>query len=473
MTIVAEVKDSTFITRLIVKDFESSAFVKHADGRSLYNNAIVNIFARLNTAGRALTEQEITLAWLKTGWREVNNEESKTKDCADELEELLTELNDNEENAGKQMSIDNLVNILSLFWIIVERSGDNRSELVLNKNDLVDGDIMKNIGKSTFKFWPIIKEVILDCNETFEHRSLNECFDRSTNAFYIICGWKFIAAISSQLNEGRVRDTEGFFYTQINTVFDMFIDKWFFSTQLSDTWSNQNNYPNYVSKLCKLHKIIVSCHDPHKSINSLSGELDAILSELQPSAVLKINNSRAYNRHEVSAYRNILWLWNRLTRDRWSEVQKPMKRKSAAPRLEVDHAIPVDIWEEKVENAYPISASRDSTGNEIFFNINGIRYTRSSLISEINVLGNCSLLLRSHNRSKGKEPFGVFLKDVYNNSEQIEKVKNALLLNDTFLSPLEVPIEQILIEINKRTEKIKSELIDYFNQKEKNRQDVG
>lgn len=44
MTIIADVKDSTIITRLIVKDFDSSGI----RDKSLYNTAIVNIFARLN-----------------------------------------------------------------------------------------------------------------------------------------------------------------------------------------------------------------------------------------------------------------------------------------------------------------------------------------------------------------------------------------------------------------------------------------
>jgi len=469
MIIISDVKDSTVITRLIIKDFETSGLVNQ--GRSIYNNAIVNIFARLNTAGRALTPQEITLAWLKTGWREANIDSEIRLDCATALEELLTELNDNEENAGMQMSIDNLVDILSLFWTIIERSGDNRSELVLNDKDLVNGDIMKNIGKSTFNYWTLIKEVILECKDTFENRKLNECFLRSFNAFYIICGWKFIVAISSQQNEGRIRETDCKFNIQINNAFDLFIDKWYFSTLLSDTWSNRTNYPNYIGKLCKLHKIIVSCHDPNQSINSLSGVLDEILSDLRQSAINRINSLRAYSRYEVIAYKNVLWLWNRLTLDRWSEVQKSMKRKSATPKLEVDHAIPVDIWVDKVENAYPLSSSKDSMGQEISFVLNEVSYTRSSLLSEINILGNCSLLLRSHNRSKGKEQFDDFLKDIYT-SEQIEKVKSALLLNDTLSSPLTVTIEQILIEIKIRTDKIKSELIDYFNQKEKKRQDV-
>jgi hypothetical protein len=464
MNNVAEVKDSTVITRLIIKDFETSGIFD----RGIYNNAIVNIFARLNTAGRALTPQEITLAWLKTGWREANEKDEKHIDCAAALEELLSELNDNDDT-GMLMSMDNLVDILSLFWIIIERNGDNKTELMLNDKDLVNGDIMKCIGGHTFQHWSVIRQVVLECKDTFESRKLNECFYRSFYAFYIICGWKFIVAVSSRQNEGRIRETECMFDTQVNTAFDIFIDKWYFSTMLSDTWSNRDSYPGFVRRLCKLHKFIITCKEPNASIKSLVGELDTILSDLRQSTINRITELRSYDRRGVIAYKNILWLWNRLSIERWSEVQKPMKRKSAAPKLEVDHAIPVKIWEDKVESTCP---SRDTTGQEISFVINGISYTRSSLLSIINLMGNCSLLLRSHNRSKGDEPFGCFLNDIYAH-EEIERVKSVLLMDDDFLNPGTVSIEQIIDKLHIRTQKIKSELIEYFNRKDKRREDIA
>jgi len=467
MMIVAEVKESTLITCLTIRDYKNSGI----EDKSVYNNAIVNIFARLNTAGRALTSQEITLAWLKTGWQEANEKADKQIDCSNALEELLTELNDYDDATGMQMSMDNLVDILSLFWIIAERSGDNKNEIVLSDKDLVNGNIMKNIGSFTFKFWEVIKEVILECKDAFEHRKLNECFARSFSAFYIICGWKFIVADRALHNEGRIRETECKFTIQINAAFDMFIDKWYFSTLLADTWSNRDNYPNFVGRLCVLRKAVSGCNDPCRSTQILIDALEAMLLELKETVVNRIRSLRKYERKGVIAYKNILWLWNRLSMERWNEVQKPMKRKKATPKLEVDHAIPVAIWESKIESEYPLASSRDTTGQELSFDINGLAYKRSSLLSEIHALGNCSLLLRSHNRSKSDEPFGDFLNDIYT-TEQQENVKNALLLNGAFLAPSTVTIEQIVKEINIRTEKIKSELIDYFDSKEKTREDV-
>jgi hypothetical protein len=471
MIIVADVKYSTLITRLIIKDFETSGIAI----RGIYNNAIVNIFARLNTAGRALTPQEITLAWLKTGWREAPGAAENRIDCAAALEELLLEINDYENDTGMQMSMDNLVDILSLFWITIERSGDNKEDLTLSGKDLINGEIMKNIGSSTFNYWPIIKEVIHDCKEIFENRKLNECFAHSFYAFYIICGWRFISIFSSHQNEGRIRETECKFDIQINEAFDLFIDKWYFSTYLSDTWSNRVNYPSYVGRLCKLHKVIASCHEPNQAITLLTDELAAWLDELKQSTINRIRNLRAYDRRGVIVYRNILWLWNRLFKERANEVLRPMKRKRAAPKLEVDHVIPVKIWEDKVEKNYPFSYSRDTvTGQEVSFTINGNSYTRSSLLSEINLLGNCSLLLRSHNRSKGDEPFGDFLNDIYT-TEQIERLKKALLMDvndNVFLVPSPITIEAIMLNVQNRTQKIKDELINYFNHNDKKRQDV-
>jgi len=469
MIIVAEVKDNTLITRLIIKDFDNSGI----SDRGIYNNAIVNIFARLNTAGRTLTNEEITLAWLKTGWGEAEDEVKRNLECTKVLEDLLSEINDNNDENGMQMTMDNLVRILSLFWIILERDGNNKNELTLDDKDLIDGDKMKNIGKSTLKHWDDIREAILACKETFEDRKLNECFVRSIYAFNIICGWRFISILSGRQITGTVRETECKFDTEINKAFDLFIDKWYFSTMLSETWSNTANYPGYIGDLCRLHKKIRKCSDTDTAISLLTGEFVKWLEDLKPTTINRINSLRTYNRNGVIAYKNILWLWNRLRTDRWSEIQKPMKRKRAVPKLEVDHAVPVRIWEDKVEIFIPQEKVFDTTGQEISFSLNGGSYTKSSLLAEINLLGNCSLLLRSHNRSKQDEPFGSFLDDVYiNDKKQIEALKSALRMDNDLLFPLDVPIEQILEKIQERTKQIKKELVDYFNQKESKRQDV-
>jgi uncharacterized protein with ParB-like and HNH nuclease domain len=461
MQVISDVKESTVITQLTVKDFERSGI----NDRSIYNNAIVNIFARLNTAGRALSPQEITLAWLKTGWREANNQSTSNIDCAGELDSLLSILNDNSTNveSGMQMRMDNLVDILSYFWIILTKDGNNKNNLLLGNKDYVDGDIMKSIGTTTYKYWNIIKDVVVYCKDKFEDRKLNECFSRSFNAFYVICCWKFITSLSYIQNEGRVRETECKFITQINDSFDKFIDRWYFETLLSDTWSRTDSFATYISQLCILYSKIKSCNDPNQALVMLNELLADLLLNLKQSSINRINSLRAFTRREVIAYKNLLWLWNRLSNDRYAETQKPMRRKSAAPKWEVDHSIPVAIWENKVECVYPYDSSIDkSTGQEISFSIGGIIFTRSSLLSYINLMGNCSLLLRSHNRSKNDEPLGDFFKSIYTD-DQIKVIKTVLSIDDCLLHPNNYSINNIIENINFRTDRIKGELIDYLN----------
>jgi hypothetical protein len=316
------------------------------------------------------------------------------------------------------------------------------------------------------------KKTIIDCKDAFENRKLNECFPRSFYAFYILCGWRFISIICSGNIIGRVRETECKFDVQINDAFENFIDRWYFSTQLSDTWSTSDNYPTFIGRLCRLYRSIINTSEPNNSIRLLVDELSGILLSLKQSSVNKISSIRAYDRRGVIIYKNILWLWNRLSKERWDEIQKPMKRKSAQPKLEVDHTIPIAIWNRKIEEAYPCEASTDDSGNEKEFKINNITFTRSSLLSYINVIGNCSLLLRSHNRSKQDEEFGYFLQDVYTDDVKIEKIKNALIMDNDYLFPNNVSIDSIIKKIEKRTGIIKNELIEYFNNIDKNREDV-
>jgi hypothetical protein len=464
MVFVAKVKSTTNVTRIIIKNFEKSGI---AD-RNNYNDAIVEIFTRLNSAGRVLTKQEITLAWLKLGWREANElNNSNQTECDVALQTLLAELNDNPNNM--KMSMDDLVDILSLFWIIVDRKGDSNNELTLSTKDFADRDTMKSIGENTLKNWDIIEEAIREGEYLFGLHKLNECFPHSLHAFNIICGWLFIVKISEKKNKGKgpIKDTELKFNYQINDNSGKFIDKWFFSTSLSN-WS----YANFVGQLCKLHKAIIECQDIQRSITIIVEEFKKMLSSLRLTTINRIKNLRAYNRSEVRGYKNILWLWNRLSSERWEEVKKPMKLKKRRQMIwEVDHAIPIKIWENMVENEYPLSSSIDALGQEIDFEINGGKYKRSELLSIINLLGNCSLEYKNYNRSKGKLPFGEFLNEIYDN-DQIEKVKNTLQFNSIFLFPNEVTVQQILMEIEIRTNNIKNELIGYFNNESKEREDI-
>ena len=64
MRVIENIKNNSFVHALQIESFQLTPQWTKDD----YGDAIVNIFTRLNTAGRTLTREEITLAWLKVGW---------------------------------------------------------------------------------------------------------------------------------------------------------------------------------------------------------------------------------------------------------------------------------------------------------------------------------------------------------------------------------------------------------------------
>jgi hypothetical protein len=87
-----------------------------------YYDAIVNIFTRLNKAGRELSREDIAFAWLKTGWNAGATSNNGAKACITrQLKELDLELSD-----------ENVISAVSFIWSTSFNSGK-----LLNNSDLV------------------------------------------------------------------------------------------------------------------------------------------------------------------------------------------------------------------------------------------------------------------------------------------------------------------------------------------------
>lgn len=97
--------------------------------QDIYNDAIVNIFTRLNTACRALSRQEITFAWIKNGWGDGKKTGNRTAGrCFDDLKDSLAEV-------GVGIDIDSLVGTVSAMWSVIHRHG-----ALLSASDLLRGE---------------------------------------------------------------------------------------------------------------------------------------------------------------------------------------------------------------------------------------------------------------------------------------------------------------------------------------------
>ena len=131
----------------IVPVLEIKAFGESPSQRDNYNDAIVNIFTRLNTAGRTLSKEEITLAWLKSGW--VTGRE----DAGRQLAELLDLINGKTNNL---FVMDDLVRYLSFIWGVLANEGK-----LIESQDLLNGAKIKPIAVVSIFVLPIISSFVL------------------------------------------------------------------------------------------------------------------------------------------------------------------------------------------------------------------------------------------------------------------------------------------------------------------------
>ena len=134
---VENVKINSFVHALQIESFELTPQWSKDD----YSDAIVNIFTRLNTAGRTLTREEITLAWLKVGWLPEKADNKTAGQC---LEELRTALGDR----GFRIETDEIVRLISFVWAVERRDG-----ILLDSKDLLKGEIVRSMAASVASTW--------------------------------------------------------------------------------------------------------------------------------------------------------------------------------------------------------------------------------------------------------------------------------------------------------------------------------
>ncbi len=131
MKVVENIKSNSFVHALQIESFQLTPQWSKDD----YSDAIVNIFTRLNTAGRTLTREEITLAWLKVGWVPKETDGKPAGQCLEELKAAL-------EDRGFPLEMDEIVRLISFVWAVENRNGN-----LLDSKDLLKGGHRSLAGK--------------------------------------------------------------------------------------------------------------------------------------------------------------------------------------------------------------------------------------------------------------------------------------------------------------------------------------
>lgn len=215
MKVVEHVKNNSLIYLLQIESFELTPQWSKDD----YSDAIVNIFTRLNTAGRTLTREEITLAWLKVGWERSYTKDKIAGECLNELKGII-------EDRGFKVEIDEVVRLISFVWSIDERNGE-----LLDSKDLLKGDVIKPMAKSVSQIWQSLILHLENGVDVIKERNLIKV-QGSFNAVIVFLTWYRLVfdQFSKVKNKLHVREQDSF-EKQINVLVNSFLDRWIFCSQ--------------------------------------------------------------------------------------------------------------------------------------------------------------------------------------------------------------------------------------------------
>ncbi len=367
---------------------ELLAFDKHIWTEDAYNDAIVNIFTRLNTAGRTLTREEITLAWLKVGWEPDATGGRTAGTC---FLELLAELADR----GLNIEMDSLVSAVTFIWSVCCNGG----QLLANR-DLLRGATIRPMASDLAKRWNDIRRALLIGLDAVNGRGLDYGSGgqySSLNALAVVWAWLYLAFQWESAHGMTVTQRDDFHKKCLATL-DSILDRWLICSQWAGRWAGSSS--TVIAGYAKaLHEDFLACNalgtleEVHQV---LCNRFQGLVKELDTDATNFVTTLSAGSRERVSAYRTALWIWHRLDSTRWEMSSIPLRVGRSKPSLDVDHAVAYALWDKKLVAALP----------------QGID-DRNEAILLVNLLGNCSLLEKTFNISKSDKTLRSFMEQVH------------------------------------------------------------
>ncbi len=452
MKVVENVKNNSFVHALQIESFELTPQWSKDD----YSDAIVNIFTRLNTAGRTLTREEITLAWLKVGWLSEQTDNIPAGQC---LEDLRSALSDR----GFRLETDEIVRLISFLWAVECRDGN-----LLDSKDLLKGEIVRTMAAFVATAWKKLRQRVESCADLIEERKLLEN-QGSFNAIIVYFAWYRLAfdrleKVATSLSVTGRDALE----KQLNQRAKQFLDRWIFGSQWANVWGDGAvvNFQNFATELnAFFHTLNTTQADTFISV--VDESINQMMGRISTKAIEQVNNVIARDRRRVHSYYSFLWVWHRLEDARWrnSSIQLRTGRKTTK-KPEVDHTVADAWWKNAVEqiiDAKKCAFVGTDEGRDLIAP-DGFD-TREDAIAFINLLGNCALLEKSFNISKSDKSMRHFLEQVHefkSGEKPIDEWEAALLLSPVMTKPDEAQLMQIKQAVEERDACIRKDLIEFI-----------
>lgn len=452
MKVVENVKMNSFVHALQIESFELTPQWSKDD----YSDAIVNIFTRLNTAGRTLTREEITLAWLKVGWVPAHTDGKTAGQC---LEELKSALGDR----GFRLETDEIVRLISFIWSVEHRNGS-----LLDSKDLLKGEIVRSMAASVASTWNQLKQRFERGADLINRRDLLEN-QGSFNAIIVFLTWYRLVFDSFEAISSGVPVVErDSLEKKLNICAAQFLDRWVFGSQWANVWGDGAvlNFQYFATDLNAFYVKLKKCLASNliATVDDGSGQL---MGRVSIKAIDQVNNTVVRDRRRVHVYYPLLWVWHRLDEARWKHSSVPMRTgRKRTSKLEVDHTV-ADAWWGRLVNQEIEKklATFIGTDEEKALVAPDDFESKFEAMAFINLLGNCSLLDKSFNISKSDESMWKFLQEVHEFKEgkiQRHEWEAALSLTETLTAPEGTTLADIKKAVQTRDALIRNDLTDFI-----------
>ncbi|WP_437905331.1 DUF262 domain-containing protein [Sorangium sp. So ce327] len=441
------------VSYLWLKPFNERDF-----SHDVYNDAIVNIFTRLNTAGRALSRQEITFAWIKTGWDPAKTDQRTAGKCFDELREQL-------KAERIDLGADDVVAVVSAMWSVLDRKGE-----LLTANDLLRGEKVRPMAQQLVARWSVISSNLVEAAQILDDRGLEfGTHYLSLNVFTLLSAWRLLGRqwVADHPLSVTVGDS---FEKSLAGLFTRNCDRWLILSQWSGRWGKSTDkvFAEYVAELASDWEKVRAAKAPEQVLEILRERMDAWLGALRAGAEKYIDDLRVLSRNDVHQYYMPLWLWHRLDADRWDSSKLPLREsKRGSLNLDVDHIVAVKLWEAIAPPAATITAPAGDEADEAQDAID--------VVATVNAFGNCCLLEKSFNIAKGAEPLRSFLERIHefkHTPAKIDAWGAKVDINEVLLDPRQRLAADVAKAIEDRTARMKTALKE-FAAGARDRVDIG
>lgn len=250
-----------------------------------------------------------------------------------------------------------------------------------------------------------------------------------------------------------MRETErDSFDNQLMELVGKYIDRWLICSQWSGLWSRSTDVAlgNLATRLSALNKALSKTSEVETAIALIKENIAREVSDQVEGATQYIDTLSASRRNQVRIYRVPLWVWNRIDADRWKAAQPALRlRTRKKPKEDVDHIIAYSIWEKRIGNEGAPET-----------------YTLEEVEGAINGFGNCMLLEKNFNISKGAKDLHFFMQSIHpfdNAPDHLPQWYETLNISQPLQSNAEFSLEILLAAIEKRTDQMRTDLTEFVS----------